>query len=200
MTKLVNEASSQYGSYKIAEGKVITGILFTDPAEGESPSHNDTEVEFTADDIAKGLFLPKAGRRYNKTDLTVNNQGTQGVYWLSEAITGDDAAEPCYGAVLSIQSRRDQISLLEQGVRCESRIQHPPRLYQKVMKKARIFILLLLPAVVLTAGCGGGKARVGKPLPGVERRLSGHPRRQHGPRGVHFPHPARRHDAHGGCG
>ena len=33
------------------------------------------------------------------------------------------------------------------------------------MKKARIFILLLLPAVVLTAGCGGGKARVGKPLP-----------------------------------
>ena len=104
MTKLVNEASSQYGSYKIAEGKVITGILFTDPAEGESPSHNDTEVEFTADDIAKGLFLPKAGRRYNKTDLTVNNQGTQGVYWLSEAITGDDAAEPCYGAVLSIQS------------------------------------------------------------------------------------------------
>lgn len=104
MTKLVNEASSQYGSYKIAENKVITGILFTDPATGESPSHNETEVEFTAEDIAKGLFLPKAGRRYNKTDLTINAQGTQGVYWLSEAITGDGATEPCYGAVLSIQS------------------------------------------------------------------------------------------------
>lgn len=104
MTKLVNEASSQYGSYKIAEGKVITGILFTDPKEGEQPSHDDSEKEFTAEDIAKGVFFPKAGRRYNKADLDVNNQGTQGVYWLSEAITGDGATEPCYGAVLSIQS------------------------------------------------------------------------------------------------
>lgn len=63
---------------------MITGILFTDPAEGESPSHNDTEVEFTADDIAKGLFLPKAEDAHNKTDLTVNVQGTQGTYWASE--------------------------------------------------------------------------------------------------------------------
>lgn len=62
MTKLVNEASSQYGSYKIAEGKVITGILFTDPKEGEQPSHDDSEKEFTAEDIAKGVFFPKAGR------------------------------------------------------------------------------------------------------------------------------------------
>ena len=106
MTKLVNEASSQYGSYKIAEGKVITGILFTDPAEGESPSHNDTEVEFTADDIAKGLFLPKGGRRYNKTDLTVNVQGTQGTYWASESMTGDDATESCYGTVFHINSAK----------------------------------------------------------------------------------------------
>ncbi len=33
------------------------------------------------------------------------------------------------------------------------------------MKNRLIFLSLLLPAVVLTAGCGGGKARVGKPLP-----------------------------------
>ncbi len=102
--KLVDGASSQYGSYRVAEGKYVTGILFTDPAEGETPSHNDTEVEFTAEDLAKGLFLPKAGRRYNKTEHTVNVQGTQGVYWTSESVTGAGAQYPCYGAVFSIQS------------------------------------------------------------------------------------------------
>lgn len=63
----MNEASSQYGSYKIAEGKVITGILFTDPKEGESPTHIDAEVEFTPEDIAGGLFLPKGGRTLQRT-------------------------------------------------------------------------------------------------------------------------------------
>lgn len=106
MEKLVNEASSQYGSYEIAEGKVITGILFTDPAEGESPSHNDTEVKFTAEDIAQGLFLPKGGRRYTAQPFTVNVQGTQGTYWASESTTGDGATEPCYGAILHINSAK----------------------------------------------------------------------------------------------
>lgn len=104
MQKLVDEASSQYGSYEVASGKFVTGILFTNPAEGEQPVHNDTEVTFTDEDMARGLFLPKAGRRYNSTEYTVNVQGTQGVYWTSESITGDKADQPCYGAVFSIQS------------------------------------------------------------------------------------------------
>lgn len=33
------------------------------------------------------------------------------------------------------------------------------------MRKALLFVSLLLPAVVLTAGCGGGKVKAGKPLP-----------------------------------
>lgn len=144
---------------------MITGILFTDPKEGEQPSHDDSEKEFTAEDIAKGVFFPKAGRRYNKADLDVNNQGTQGVYWLSEAITGDGATEPCYGSGALHPVRRDQIPLLEQGIRRKSRILYPTRLYQEVMRKALLFVSLLLPAVVLTAGCGGGKVKAGKPLP-----------------------------------
>lgn len=106
LQKLMNEASSQYGSYKIAEGKVITGILFTDPEEGESPTHNDAEVEFTPEEIAGGLFLPKGGRRYNAQPFTVNVQGTQGTYWASESVTGSDATEPCYASILHIVSAK----------------------------------------------------------------------------------------------
>ena len=32
------------------------------------------------------------------------DQGTQGVYWGAESITGDGANKPCYGVVISIQS------------------------------------------------------------------------------------------------
>lgn len=102
--QLLAKASLQYGSYKLGEGKVITGILFTDPEPGQLPTVNETEVELTADDIAKGLFLPKAGRRYSGEPLNINNQGTQGVYWGAESITGENANKPCYGVVISIQS------------------------------------------------------------------------------------------------
>lgn len=56
----------------------------------------------TPKELEKGLFLPKAGRRYNASDFTVNVQGTQGVYWGSESVTGTDATEPCYGIVLRL--------------------------------------------------------------------------------------------------
>lgn len=102
--KLLDEASYQYGCYEVAAGKFVTGFLFTDPEDDGDPVHSDTEVTFTAEDLAKGLFLPKAGRRYNGTEYQVNVQGTQGVYWTSESITGADADQPCYGAVFSIQS------------------------------------------------------------------------------------------------
>lgn len=102
--KLYEEASIQYGSYKVAEGKFVTGFLFFDPEDGEEPTFSDEVVEFTEEDMARGLFLPKAGRRYNSTDYQINVQGTQGVYWTSGVITGDGATEPCYGAVFSIQN------------------------------------------------------------------------------------------------
>lgn len=102
--KLVSEASVQYASYKVAEGKYVSGIYFFDPAPGSEPTTSDEVKELTADDLKAGLFLPKSGRRYNSKDFVINVQGTQGVYWASDVITGDDATEPCYGAVLSIQN------------------------------------------------------------------------------------------------
>ena len=102
--KLVNEANIQYASYKIGEGKYVTGLYFTDPADGSAPTVSDEPVELTDDDFNKGLFLPKAGRRYNSAPFNINVQGTQGVYWTSGSITGSDATEPCYGAVFSIQN------------------------------------------------------------------------------------------------
>lgn len=106
--KLLDEASYQYGSYKIEDGKFVTGFLFTNPEEDEEPTRSDEEVEFSAEDMAKGLFLPKAGRRYNSQPLTVNNQGTQSPYWGSESVTGSDATEPCYGIVFYINSAKIQ--------------------------------------------------------------------------------------------
>jgi len=104
LQKLLDEASRQYGSYKLAEGKEITGFLFTDPEDGELPVRSDVEQAFTAADIAKGLFLPKGGRRYNTQALTVNVQGTQGTYWASESMTQTGATQPCYGTVFHILS------------------------------------------------------------------------------------------------
>lgn len=102
--KLLDEASSRYGCYEIADGRFVTGILFTDPEEGQSPVHDETEATFTDEDLAKGLFLPKAGRRYTAQPLTVNVQGTQGTYWTSECTTGQGATEPCYATILHIVS------------------------------------------------------------------------------------------------
>lgn len=99
---LTTKASRQYVSVKVGEGKYVTGFLFFDPKEGEAPTINEDVVEMTPEELKKGLFLPKAGRRYNASDFNVNVQGTQGVYWGSEVITGDGATEPCYGFVLSI--------------------------------------------------------------------------------------------------
>lgn len=99
---LTTKASRQYVSVKVGDGKYVTGYLFFDPADGESPTVSEDAVEMTPEELNKGIFLPKAGRRYNAADFNVNVQGTQGVYWGSEAITGDGATEPCYGLVLSI--------------------------------------------------------------------------------------------------
>ncbi len=108
LQKLFDETSRQYGSYKVADGKFVTGFLFTDPEEGETPTISDIEVEFTDEDLAKGLFLPKSGRRYNKQSYTVNNQGTQCPYWGSESVMGDDATQPCYGIIFYINSAKIQ--------------------------------------------------------------------------------------------
>ena len=102
--QLKAKASVQFGSYRLENGKIIVGVLFTDPEPDQQPTVNNTIVELTDDDIAKGLFLPRAGRRYNVQPFNVNKQGQQGVYWGSEAITGAGADQPCYGMVIRIES------------------------------------------------------------------------------------------------
>ena len=87
----------------VQDAFIIRGSLHQ-TTTGQLPTVNENEVELTADDIAKGLFLPKAGRRYSGEPLNINNQGTQGVYWGAESITGENANKPCYGVVISIQS------------------------------------------------------------------------------------------------
>ena len=105
--KLLDEADCQYGSYKIADGKYVTGLLYTNAKVEGSPVTSDTEVELTAADIAKGLFLPKGGRRYNAQAFTVNVQGTQGTYWTSESMTFSAATDGFfYGTVFHIVSAK----------------------------------------------------------------------------------------------
>lgn len=101
---LTTKTIRQYVAVKIGEGKYVTGFLFSDPEDGQVPSINQDVVEMTLEELKKGLFLPKAGRRYNGTEFNVNVQGTQGVYWGSEVITGDGATEPCYGFVMTLGS------------------------------------------------------------------------------------------------
>ncbi len=93
--KLTNEAVCQYGSYEFKDGKSVTGFLFTDPEEGETPGFvsgtSDIEKSFTAEDLARGLFLPKGGRRANTAPYNLINQGSQGTYWTSVTTTVTDA-------------------------------------------------------------------------------------------------------------
>lgn len=102
--KLITDASCEYANYSIGGDNVVSGLYFYDPEEGESPIVSDEVRMLTDEDMTKGLFLPKSGRRYNTRDFIINVQGTQGVYWTSGSITGDGAKEPCYGAVFSIQN------------------------------------------------------------------------------------------------
>ena len=102
LNNLMTKASRQYVAVKFENGKYVTGYFFFDPKAGEAPTKSDETVEMTPEELKNGLFLPKAGRRYNTADFTVNVQGTQGIYWGSESITGADASEPCYGVVLRL--------------------------------------------------------------------------------------------------
>lgn len=104
LSQLATKANVQYAQISIAEGKVVSGLYFSNPENGENPKVSDEVVTLTEEMLGMGLFLPKAGRRYNKTECSVNVQGTQGVYWSSTSITGDGADQPCYGSVLSIQN------------------------------------------------------------------------------------------------
>lgn len=98
------KASAQLGTYN-----GIKGVLFFDPEFGEDPVKSlDTEVEFTAEQMAIGLFLPYAGRGYNRTDngtqWNIYKLGSQGCYRGGDIYIGDGADQPCYGLIYAVQN------------------------------------------------------------------------------------------------
>lgn len=108
MTKLMTESNIQYAYYTLKEGKVISGLYFTNPEEGLDPIINDEAIELNESDFENGLFLPKTGRRYNAQASQINNQGTQSPYWTSVAHTaGDNPTEGYnYAAMMYINSAK----------------------------------------------------------------------------------------------
>lgn len=101
---LEEKASATYGTYN-----GIAGILFTDPEPGTDPVKDVTlSVEFTAEQIATGLFLPLAGRGYNRydngTEYNLYKLGSQGIYRGANVYFGDGADQPSYGLVYAIMS------------------------------------------------------------------------------------------------
>ena len=101
---LLANASRQYGLYTPSPGHVIPGILFFDPV-GDAPVFSDVETSFTDEDLAKGVFFPYAGRRYNTQPFQVNVQGTQGPYRTGDCETSADANEGVsYGGIFALLS------------------------------------------------------------------------------------------------
>lgn len=99
---LLANASRQYGLYTPSPGHVIPGILFFDPV-GDAPVFSDVEAALTDEDLAKGVFFPYAGRRYNTQPFQVNVQGTQGPYRTGDCETADGANEGVtYGGILAL--------------------------------------------------------------------------------------------------
>lgn len=85
MCKLRLKASVDFGHVKVEteEGPIkVWGVLFTNPVPSRHINKGDRE--FTAEEIATGVFLPKAGRRTNATSNTVIQMRKQGYYWTGE--------------------------------------------------------------------------------------------------------------------
>lgn len=89
MLKLTTDAYVQTGwietkDFGDSKDFKVWGFLFTDPAAGQTPGEiNTVERKFTPEEISKGLFLPKSGRRNNASSDTVIQGRVQGTYRTS---------------------------------------------------------------------------------------------------------------------
>ena len=84
---LAKDASWQYGFYTTADGHKLNGFLFTDPV-GERTESN-TPVEFTDEDLSKGVFLPQGGRRANSSTEVYINANKQATYWTGQMLDAE---------------------------------------------------------------------------------------------------------------
>lgn len=103
---LLDKASVQYGNYVTPENKTLRGFLFTNPVSGQERVVNMDLADLTDEDLSKGVFFVKSGRRYDKQPFTVNKQVDQGTYWSSVVITHDKATKGlCYPAMLYLSTK-----------------------------------------------------------------------------------------------
>ena len=103
---LLDKASVQYGSYFTPDNQTLRGFLFTNPGTGKERVENLELTPLTDEDLAKGVFFVKSGRRYDKQPFTINKQVDQGTYWSSVIITHEKATEGlCYPAMLYLSTK-----------------------------------------------------------------------------------------------
>lgn len=89
MLKLTTDAYIQAGwietkDFGDSKDFKVWGLLFTNPTAGQTPGEIIAEErKFTPDEISKGLFLPKSGRRNNASSNIVIQGRLQGTYRTS---------------------------------------------------------------------------------------------------------------------
>ena len=98
---LFEKASVQVATYSL-NGTVIKGVYFTDPAWGEEPVINAEEKALTDEDLKNGLFLPYAGRGYNKesTQFNIYKLGAQ-CWHRTSVVDVNTAAGACFGVLFA---------------------------------------------------------------------------------------------------
>lgn len=103
---LLNDASWQYG-YVETNGMKIYGFLATNPANGVPERNLRSAKPLTEEDIAKGVFFPSAGSRYEKGEL--RNVGYGAYYWVGKVWEDQDS----WGYFISAD--RDGVYGIDQG-------------------------------------------------------------------------------------
>lgn len=85
MKKLHNEVHKESGVYTTADGKKVWGLFLTTVLPGETRKQPGTTPRTITDvDLEYGLFLPKAGRRYNvNSNYVIQKVLEQGTYRTS---------------------------------------------------------------------------------------------------------------------
>lgn len=98
---LYEKATVQAASYTLGSA-VIKGVYFTDPAYGEEPTIILEEKTLTDDDLKVGLFLPNAGRGYNKesTQFNIYKLGAQ-CWHRTTVVDANSAAGACVGVLFA---------------------------------------------------------------------------------------------------
>ena len=86
---LHNEVHKLTGEYTTPDGLKVYGTLFRTVLPGENRQGTDGHV-FTDADLESGLFLPKAGRKYDGAGYVINNVTTQGTYRSSTFVKSVD--------------------------------------------------------------------------------------------------------------